>query len=168
MINPPGPPSKVGRKHYGKVPVHIVGKDRWDTQSHTQSWSDDGEVRKVITDAIAQAIQPVIGVLEEVVARNASLGASEYLATAESSLTVAPDGDVLIGVRIANDEAALIAYVPLKKLLISALSELRPSLGVDPQAQTMLSHLITLGNQIAQLGRPAQANIQPSKELSHG
>lgn len=161
--------SKVGRKHFGRVPVQVAGKDRWDTQDHAASWSDDGEVRQVLTQALGEALKPVIGALEHVVARNASLGASEYMATAESTLTLAPDGDVLIGVRVANDEASLIAYVPLKKLIVSALGDIRPTLGVDPQAQALLSHLMTLGQQLAQLGRPQVQAPQPSKEeLTHG
>ena len=72
----------------------------------------------------------------------------------------------MIGVKIANDEATLIAYVPLKRLLVSALGEIRPTLGVDPQAQALLSQLMTLGQQLASLGRPA--NPQPHKEAAHG
>jgi hypothetical protein len=148
-------PKAVGRKHYGKVPVQVSGRERWETQNHTQSWSDDGDVRKII--------EPAIAALEQVVAKNAALGASEYLGSAESTLVLAPDNDILVGVRIANDEAALIAYVPLKKLLMAALSELRPTLGVDPNAQALLSQLITLGSQLASLGRP-NPNSQPTAQ----
>jgi hypothetical protein len=158
--------SKVGRKHFGRVSVQVSGKERWDGQNHSASWSDDGEVAAVINQSLGDIVKPIIAALEQVVARNASLGASEYLSSAESTLTLAPDGDVLIGVKIANDEATLIAYVPLKRLLVSALCEIRPTLGVDPQAQALLSQLMTLGQQLASLGRPA--NQQPHKEITHG
>lgn len=138
----------VGRKHYGKVAIDVLGREAWEKQDATKSWSDDGEVKKIIEESTASMVHA----LEAAVAQNAHLGVSEYLSIAEAAATVDEKGELLIGVRVSNDEASLIAYVPLKKLIMSVLTELRPRLGVDPQAQTILSHLVGLGRNLASLG----------------
>lgn len=138
--------SKVGRRHYGKVPLTLTNTEPWDDQDSTISWSDDGAVRKIM--------EPVIKTLESVVAQNATLGVSEYLAAGEASLTISQQNEIVIGVRVENDEAHLIAYVPLRALLISALQQARQQIALDPGAQALVSNLVQLGTQLAQLGRP--------------
>lgn len=139
--------SKVGRRHYGTVPLTVVNKAAWEAQDASKSWSDEGEVRSVIEQTIQQ--------LEAIVAKNATLGASEYLAAGEASVTISNQNEILVGIKISNDEASFIAYVPLRALLISALQQARQTVGVDPQGQALVSSLIHFGTQLANLGRPA-------------
>lgn len=145
--------SKVGRKHFGKVPLTVPSKEAWEAQDGAKSWSDEGEVRQIV--------ETVIPLLEAVVARNVVLGTGEYLASGEASITISQQNEIIIGLRIENDEAALVAYVPLRALLISALNQARQNVGMDAQSQALVSNLIQLGTQLAQLGRPAQAPQAP-------
>lgn len=143
--------SKVGRKHYGKVPLTLNNTAAWDDQNSAASWSDDGAVRRII--------EPVIKDLEAVVAQNATLGVSEYLAAGEASITISQQNEIIVGVRVENDNAHLIAYVPLRALLISALQQARQGIALDPGAQALVSNLVQLGAQLAQLGRPQQSGL---------
>lgn len=140
--------SKVGRKHFGTAPLTLVGREAWDRQDATLSWSDEGEVRAVLEKSIKE--------LEAVVARNAALAVGEYAASGEAAVTISNQNEILVGVRLSNDEATLIAYVPLRALLISALQSARQSAGVDPNAQALVSNLIHLGVQLSKLGQSSQ------------
>lgn len=161
------PKNGVGRKHFGRLPVQLVGKERWDAQDHASAWSDEGEVGVVLKKAFDDALAPIVQALEGVVAKNASLGASEYLALSEASATLSPDGELMIGVRVANDAVAMVAYVPFTQLIKSILSEIRPSLGIDPQAQAMLSQMIAIGRGLATLGQPINPNQPRNGAADH-
>lgn len=148
--------TSIGRKTFGRVPLAVQGRDRWEAQGPAH-WSDEGEVQKILQPFVAQ----MANALKDVVARNAALGASEYLAIGEVTLVPGEQGDVLIGLKIDNGEASLIAYVPFKKLIVAALEDVRPVLGVNPQAQALLSQLIGLGRQLASLGHVDQRPVPP-------
>lgn len=143
---------QIGTKHYARVPLQTTGRDAWEQQDITGVWSDNGEVRT----SVVRHMDQLIVELESVVARNAMIGASDYLAEGEASLALSPDNDILLGIRIYNDGASMIAHVSMRQILFSALQELRPRLGVDPQAQAVLSQIVALGQQLARLGAPAK------------
>jgi len=145
---------KIGMRHYAKVPLKSIGREAWEKQPATGVWSDEGEVRATVASALDKMLPPLIGELERIVERNANLGASDYLSEGEASLALSPDNEILLGIRIFNDGAQMIAHVSLRELLYAALSDLRPHLGIDPQAQTLLSQLKFLGTQLASLGAP--------------
>jgi hypothetical protein len=141
---------KIGMRHYAKIPLRTIGREAWEKQNIAGVWSDAGEVETVVQRHLGELTSE----LQDIVARNAMIGASDYLAEGEASLTLSPDNDILLGIRIFNDGAQMIAHVSLRELLFAALSELRSHLGVDPQAQALLSTLMALGRQLATLGAP--------------
>lgn len=143
---------RIGTQHYARVPLKTTGREAWEKQDVAGVWSDAGEVRA----AVVRHMDQLIAELETVVARNAMIGASDYLSEGEASLSLSTDSDLVVGIRIYNDGAAMIAHVSLRQLLFSALQELRPSLGVDPRAQAILSQIVALGQQLARLGAPAK------------
>jgi hypothetical protein len=151
---------KIGMRHYAKVPLKSVGREAWEKQDITGVWSDAGEVQAVVQRHLGN----MIGELQDTVARNAMIGASDYLAEGEASLALSPNNDILLGIRIYNDGAQMIAHVSLRELLFAALSELRPHLGVDQKAQTLLSQLKFLGTQLASLGAPPKR--QPHEDTA--
>lgn len=136
--------SKVGHKFFGKTSVVIPQPQResWDSHAAEKTWSDAGEVRKVL-----ETIAPVI---EQLVSKNATLGASEYLASSEVAMR-AHDKDVLLGIRIWNEEVQMIGEVSLRNLLLTALQQARASLGVDPQAQALVAALMQIGRELASI-----------------
>ena len=139
---------KIGMRHYAKIPLKSVGREAWEKQDITGVWSDAGEVQAVVQRHLGN----MIGELQDTVARNAMIGASDYLAEGEASLALSPENDILLGIRIYNDGAQMIAHASLRQLLFQALSELRPHVAIDPQAQALLSQLKALGHQLANLG----------------
>ena len=126
---------KIGMRHYAKIPLKSVGREAWEKQDITGVWSDAGEVQAVVQRHLGNMI-----------------GASDYLAEGEASLALSPENDILLGIRIYNDGAQMIAHASLRQLLFQALSELRPHVAIDPQAQALLSQLKALGHQLANLG----------------
>lgn len=148
--------SRVGHRYYGKTSVAIVGRQSWEAQDGTKTWTDGGAVQKALQDA-AQA-------LERVVAENATLAVSDYLSTAEAGIRADKTGEVLIGLRIANEEAAMMVEVPLRRLIVAALSEMRPALGIDPQAQQTVSAIVAFGQQLSALGSVRTPTPLPEKE----
>lgn len=139
--------SAVGKRFYGKTAVSIRGQKQWDAHDATKTWTDNGEVRAVI-----EAIVPEV---ERLIAKNATLGVSEYLSSAEAAMRADENGHLLIGVRIWNDEAAMIVEIPLTDLLVSALAETRDVVGVEPGAQAAVSALVNLGRQLTAVGGAA-------------
>lgn len=134
-------PSKVGRKFYGKTAVTIPEPQRkaWDEHASEKTWSDAGRIGEVL-----ESIRPTI---EKIVAQNATAGASEYLASGEVAMR-ASQKDVLVGIRIWNDEVAMIGEVSLRALLMSALQQARENLGTDPEAQNLISILVQIGREL--------------------
>ena len=141
--------SKVGNKFYGKVDVVTRGKKQWDEQDPAKAWTDGGEIRAIVESMIPD--------IEKACAKNAILGASEFSSSGQAAVRADErTGEVIIGVRVSTEDADLITEVPLKQLLITALSEMKGVIGVDPGAQTTLSQLIDLGRQLSNLGLPKQ------------
>lgn len=149
-----------GTKHYGRVRLSTTGREAWEAQDATKAWDDAGEVRATVQTHTDRLIAD----LEGVVAKNATLGASEYLAEGEGTLTMSPEGEILVGLRVHNDDAQFIAHVPLRPLVFSALQDMRTSLALDPRAQAVLSQLIALGRQLASLGQPPKASPQTTPQ----
>lgn len=141
----------VGRKFYGKIPVTVTGRDVWDRHDATATWSDGGEIRQLL-DRLAPE-------LERVVAQNAAQSVAEYAELGEAAVRGDLSGEVMVGLRLWNDNAAMIIEIPLKKLLLSALTEMRNGLAVDPNAQTAVSNLVDLGRQMHQLAGPATPQV---------
>jgi hypothetical protein len=142
-------PAKVGRKFYGKTTVAIPDSQRkaWDEQPSEKTWSDMGEARS--------AIEPVISAIEGLIAKNATMGASEYLAAAEIAMR-ASNKDVLVGVRFSNQEAVMIGEVSLRQLFMSAIQQARLNAATDPEAQELLTSLMQIGRELA--GNPTAHN----------
>lgn len=138
----------VGFKWYGKRAVDVADTSQWTSHDATKTWSDGGAVR----DSVTVAAQTLIADLERIVAENATASVVDYASAAEAGLR-ADGGEVLIGIRLYNDEASMIVEVPLRRLIVDALTEMRPRLGVDPQAQSALSALVALGQSLASLAR---------------
>lgn len=143
-------PNKIGSKWYGKVPVGVVGRDKWDRQDASASWTDGGEVKRIV-----EAIVPV---LEQLVAKEALGAVSDFASTGEAAVQAGDKGEVMVGVRLISEQAAMIVAIPLRKLLIAALTEVRNGIALDPQAQALLSDLVALGRQLATLGQPPSQN----------
>jgi hypothetical protein len=137
--------SGVGHKYYGKMAVTISGQKAWDRQDAAKTWTDAGAVTRVLQATTAE--------LERIVAENATLSVSEYLSTAQAGIRTTPEGEVMLGLRIENQEAAMIVEVPLRRLILAALSEMRPVLGFDPNAQQAVSAIVQFGSQLASIGR---------------
>ena len=151
--------SKVGRRFFGKTAVSVSAPEKatWAAQDYSKSWTDGGAARAIV-DSIAPAI-------ERAIAENAHLGAAEYLSEGEVALQ-ATDKDVLIGLRIWNNEAALIGTVSLRQLIADAFSQARSELGHDQQAQALVSALIQIGQELSRIpsahnGPPPQATLSP-------
>jgi len=134
----------IGNKFYGKQSVAITGRKAWDEHMATRTWTDGG--------AVAEVMQAATAHLERIVAENATQSVSDYLSSAEAGLRVTDAGEIIIGVRVSNQEASMIVEIPIKKLIVGALSEMRPTLGLDPKAQSAVSALIAFGGQLASLG----------------
>ena len=141
----------IGHKWFGKRAAVVLGLDKWAAHDASKTWSDGGAV----AEAVTESNKTLISQLEKIVADNATAGVSEYLSDAEIGVRADQTGEVIVGLRIANDQAVMIVEIPLRKLVVGALSEMRPTLGVDPQAQAVLSALISLGNNLSSLaGKP--------------
>jgi len=136
----------IGRKWFGKGEVATSNRQPWEAHDSTQTWTDGGAVRQVLDEAA--------GKLERIVAENATAAVADYVSTAGVALRATETGEVLLGLRIENDKSFMIVEVPLRKLMVTALMEVRPTIGVDPQAQLVVSALVTLGRQLASLGQP--------------
>ena len=143
--------SGVGHKYYGKMPVTITGQQSWDRQEATKTWTDAGAVARVLQQTTAE--------LERIVAENATVSVSEYLSTAQAGIRATPEGEIMLGLRIENQEAAMIVEVPLRRLILAALSEMRPVLGLDQGAQHTVSAIVQLGSQLASIGRVPKGPI---------
>lgn len=137
--------SGIGVRYYGKMPVTISGQKAWDQQDATRTWTDAGAVSRVLQATTAE--------LERIVAENATTSVSDYLSTAQAGVRVTQDGEIMLGLRIENQEAAMIVEVPMRRLILAALSEMRPVLGVDPAAQHAVSAIVQFGGQLASIGR---------------
>ncbi len=148
----------IGKRFYGKQPVVIAGRQAWDEQMATRTWTDGGAVAEVMRSATAQ--------LERIVADNATQGVSEYLSSAEAGLRVTEQGEILVGVRVHNQEASMIVEIPIKKLVVGALSEMRPTLGLDPRAQSAVSAIIAFGGQLAALGARPISDMDRKSQAS--
>lgn len=142
--------SAVGRRYFGKTPVTVDGREVWDRHDATKTWSDGGETAKIVAGHMT-AMQTE---LETTVAQNAVLAVSEFASSAEAAIRADGD-DVIVGIRFYSDASALIVNVPLRQILAAALSEIRPLLGADPNAQAALSNLVAIGRQLAQIGNPS-------------
>lgn len=152
--------SKVGRKAYGKIPVNVAGKNAWVQHDATKTWSDAGEVRKVMESATEQ--------LEAIVASNVSLGVLDYAETAEAALRISDSGELFIALRLWNNDASLIVEVPIKSLMAAAVTELRSSLATDPAAQAAMSHLTDLGRVLSLSSTPKQETSSlPRRRPAH-
>lgn len=139
--------SKVGNKYFGRVEGEVRGLREWNNQqNHEESWTDNGDVRK--------AFEKIIPEMEKIVARNAHMGAAEYLARSECALRCDEAGNLFIGARIWNDEATMILDLNLRDLFFAAIQDMGKRIGVDPEAQRALSQLKALGMQLSQLGNP--------------
>lgn len=143
----------VGFKWFGKRAVDVSDTGQWTQHDATKTWSDGGAVR----DSVTVAAQTLIADLERIVAENATQSVAEYASAAEAGLR-ADGGEVIIGIRLYNDEASMIVEVPLRRLIVDALTEMKPRLGVDVQAQGALSALVALGQSLASLVR---ADVPP-------
>jgi hypothetical protein len=149
--------SKVGRKFFGKTPVSVPEKDRtsWDAQLHEKSWSDAGETKA--------AMDKLIPVIEQIVAKNAHMGVSDYLSSGE--VAIRPEGnDVVLGLRIWNDEAMLIGEVSLRSLIASALNQARPDIAnPNGEARALVSALVGIGRELSAMTQTQQA-VSPNAQ----
>lgn len=148
--------SRVGQKYYGKVPAQVIGARDWDAHDATKTWSDGGIVRQIV--------ESMVPTLEAALAQNVSLGVSEYLGDGEAAVRADQrTGELYVGLRLHNSEASLIVEIPLKKLLIAALTEMRNGIAVDRGAQDAVTSLVDLGRQLITIaGVGAHAQAQPA------
>ena len=153
----------VGFRWFGKRPVDVTDTAPWVSHDATKTWSDGGAVRGSVT----AAAQTLIADLERIVAENASASVAEYASAAEAGLRADGSGEVIIGLRIFNDQASMIIEVPLRRLIVDALTEMRPKLGVDPQSQAALSSLAALGQSLASLVRADVPPPQAGAGIGH-
>lgn len=134
----------VGFKWFGKIAVALVGREAWERQDSSLTWTDGGAVSGILSKAQAE--------IERVVSENATLAVADYASDAKAALRTDPQtGEVIVGLLISNSEASQIVEIPLRQLISAALVELRPQLGVDAQAQAALSGLIALAKNLSAL-----------------
>lgn len=148
--------SGIGVRYYGKMPVAVSGQKAWDKQDATRTWTDGG--------AVARVLQATTAELERIVAENATTSVSDYLSTAQAGIRVTQEGEIMLGLRIENQEASMIVEVPLRRAILAALSEMRPILGLDPNAQQAVSAIVQFGGQLASIGRVPSRT--PKEEVS--
>ena len=148
----------IGRKWFGKREASVSGATKWTAQDSSLTWTDGGAVRQ----AVDESNKVLISQLERIVADNATAGVSDYLSTAEVGLRAEATGEVIVGLRVSNEQADLIVEIPLRKLIVDALQEMRPRLGVDPESQAVLSALIAFGNSLVALGQRKEPGPSPN------
>lgn len=137
--------SRVGQKYYGKVPAEVIGARDWDNHDATKTWSDGGAVREIV--------EAMVPKLEAALAHNVSLGVSEYLGDGEAAIRADQrTGELHVGLRLHNSEASLIVEIPLKRLMIAALTDMRNNIAVDRGAQDAVTSLVDLGRQLITIG----------------
>lgn len=149
----------IGRKWFGKREASVSGADKWAAQDSTKTWTDGGAVRQ----AVDESNKVLISELERIVAENATAGVSDYLSTAEVGIRSDQTGEVIVGLLVSSGEADLLVEIPLRKMIVGALTEMRPRLGVDQDSQAVLSALIAFGNSLVALGqRPKDPAPMPT------
>lgn len=153
-------PNKVGHKWFGKVPVEVAGREAWDKQDASQSWTDGGAVKKILA-----SIEPL---LERLVASEAIGAVADFASTGEAAVRAGQGGEVVIGLRITSEQSSMIVSVPLRKLLVAALTEVRNGIALDPQAQALLADLVSLGRQLSRLGQPPPQVSKPIAATVNG
>lgn len=136
----------LGRKWFGKIGVALFGRDKWEGQDASQVWSDGGAIREVLDKASVA--------LEKIVAENAVLAVSDFASTGVAALRATEQGELILGVRLETDHAAQILEIPLRQLFMAALTDIKPKIGLDAEAQAAVSAMVALGQQLASLGRP--------------
>lgn len=146
--------NKVGHKWYGKVSVDVSGREAWDRQDASQSWTDGGAVKKILA-----SIEPL---LEQLVASEAIGAVADFASTGEAAVRAGQAGEVIVGLRITSEQSSMIVSVPLRKLLVAALTEVRNGIALDPQAQALLADLVSLGQQLSRLGQPPPQVVKPA------
>lgn len=147
----------IGRKWFGKREASVSGADKWSAQDSTKTWTDGGAVRQ----AVDESNKVLISELERIVAENATAGVSDYLSTAEVGIRADQTGEVIVGLLVSSGEADLLVEIPLRKMIVGALTEMRPRLGVDQDSQSVLSALIALGNSLVSLGQRKEPSPPP-------
>lgn len=150
--------SKVGHRYFGKTPVAVENKDAWDRHDPAQSWSDGGEVKAILGEAMSK--------LERALSSQATMATVEFAESAEAALR-AENGEVLMGLRMYSDASYFVVTVPLRKVIMAALAELKPILAGDPEAQAALSALVSMGRQLADLV-PVKPPALPSRSAPVG
>jgi hypothetical protein len=142
-------------KTYGNTLVRVTGAKEWEAQDAAASWSDGG--------AIAKILASVANDLRAVVADNAVLAVSEYAKTGEAYLR--PSGaDIIIGIKFWNDKASLVQEFSLRQLISNSAKDVRLKLGIDPEAQAIVSNLAGIGNELSSLGKapkPLAGSVPP-------
>lgn len=152
--------SSTARKWFGQRDASVIGADKWMAQDSIKTWSDGGEVVRVV-ERISKVL---IAELERIVSDNATAGVSDYLSAAKIGVRADQAGEVVVGLIVSNDQADMVVEIPLRKTIIAALTDMRPRLGVDPQSQALLSALIGLGQSLVSLGHPFSKSQDQKKE----
>lgn len=143
----------LGRKWFGKIQVALFGKDQWEAQDASQVWSDGGAIKQLLDETTRS--------LEKIVAENAILSVSDFASTGSAALRAEEGGEVIVGVRLESGQAHQILEIPLRALFTASLMDARKRLGVDPEAQDVVSSLLTICQQIV-------AALQPTRERPAG
>jgi len=141
------------------MPVTVSAQDKasWAAQDFEKSWNDEG-----MSQALVNTLVPA---LQRAFAETAHAGAEAYVSEGEVGLQ-ATDKDVLVGFRLWNNQASMICTVSLRELIKDAFTQARSELGHDAQAQSLVSALIQIGQELSRIpsqhnGPPPQAALSP-------
>jgi hypothetical protein len=149
-------------KFTGNLPVVMHDNKKWLQHDHSQSWSSGAGIRAAL-DALAAE-------LDRLVAEETKEAVLDYAQNAEMALGVASNGELLVGVRMANADAHVAVSISFRELVSNAIKEIRPTIGTDPGAQALLSAMISVGKALSQITSPppdrAQNQQNPSSQLS--
>lgn len=133
---------------YGSTGVAADDLRDWAAHDHSKSWNDGGAVQQILGVAARD--------LEKLVADESKAAVADYANAAEMALGVSPEGHLLVGVRLWNDDAAIIVKVPFMQLVLNAIQDVRGNIATDAQAQALLSAIVSSGQKLASIGRPSQ------------
>jgi len=98
-------PNKVGNRWYGKVPVEVAGREAWEKQDASQSWTDGGAVKKILA-----SIEPL---LERLVASEAIGAVADFGEHGRGGGASGPRRRDRVGLRITSEQSSMIVSVPL-------------------------------------------------------
>jgi hypothetical protein len=159
----------LGRRWFGKLKSHVQGREAWERQDAGKVWSDGGEIKnqlESIHGTLRTALDAAAKDMERIVADNAIVAVSDFASDATAALR-AEGNSIIIGIRFDTKQAAMIVEVPLDRLIIKALEEIRPTLGVDTQAQEAVSALVAFGRKLANLGQAPQVQPRQAAQLGN-